>query len=117
MKKIALLALIFLATYGLCFAEERIPDGTYVLNDGNMYMTINIQFMPDGRYMVQGEGKNKEGKTCMLMGSAKIEDGKFLLDYCPMDVTCSNNRLVIKDTEPCAICEPGAYVTGVYERQ
>jgi len=117
MRKIVLLFLLCFLAHGLCFAEERIPDGTYILNDGNMYMTINIQFMPDRRYMVQGEGKNREGKTCMLMGSAKIEDGKFLLDYCPMDVTYSNDRLVIKDTEPCAICEPGAYVTGVYEKQ
>lgn len=117
MKKIALISVMFLAISGLCFAEERIPDGTYVLNDGNMYMTIDIEFMPDERYMVQGEGKNKEGKTCMLMGSAKIEDGRFLLDYCPMDITYSNNRLIIRDTEPCGICEPGAYVTGVYEKQ
>lgn len=117
MKKIALISVMFLAISGLCFAEERIPDGTYVLNDGNMYMTIDIQFMPDGRYMVQGEGKNKEGKTCMLMGSAKIEDGKFLLDYCPISVTYSNNKLEIKDTEPCAICDTGAYVSGTYEKQ
>lgn len=117
MKKIALISVVFLAISGLCFAEERIPDGTYVLNDGDMYMTIDIQFMPDERYMVQGEGKNKEGKTCMLMGSAKIEDGKFLLDYCPMSVTYSNNKLEIKDTEPCAICETGAYVSGTYKKQ
>ncbi len=117
MKKIALLFLLCFLAHGLCFAEERIPDGTYVLNDGNMYMTINIELMPDERYIVQGEGKNKEGKTCMLVGSAKIENGRFLLDYCPMDITYSDNRLIIRDTEPCGICEPGAYVTGVYERQ
>lgn len=117
MRRLILVLIFIFAVSTQIYAGGIIPDGTYILNDGNMQMTVNIKMMPDGRYMVEGEGKNKEGKTCMLMGSAKIEDGKFLLDYCPMSVTYSNNKLEIKDTEPCAICDTGAYVSGTYEKQ
>ncbi len=117
MKKLIISCLFVFITAGLCFAGDTIPDGTYVLNDENMQMTIKIEFMPDGRYIIQGEGKNKDGKTCMLMGSAKMENGKLLVDYCPIVVIVSEGKLEIKDTKACAQCDPGAYISGIYKLQ
>ncbi len=115
MKKLILCCLFILITSGLCLAQDRIPDGTYVLNDGNMQMTIKIEFMPDGRYIIEGEGKNRDGNTCMLMGSAQMENGQLSVDYCPVEVVISAGKLEIKDTQPCAQCDPGAYISGIYK--
>jgi len=118
MKKLILLCCICLFTVsGLGFAQDNIPDGTYLLDDGNMQMTIKVELMPDGRYIIEGEGKNKAGNACMLMGSAKMENGTLSVDYCPIEVVISEGKIEIKDTKPCAQCDPGAYISGIYKRQ
>ena len=118
MKKIVvLLCICMVVTYGISFAQDRIPDGTYVCDDGNMRMAITIEFMPDGRYIIEGKGQDRDGKTCMLMGSAKIKNGTLSIDYCPIEVNISAGGLEIKDTKPCAQCDPGASISGIYRRQ
>ena len=118
MKKLILLLFCcacLLVASGLSFAQDRIPDGTYVLDDGNMQMAIKVEFMPDGRYIIEGQGKNKDGNACALMGSAKMENGTLFVDYCPIEVVISAGKLEIKDTKPCAQCDPGAYISGIYK--
>lgn len=117
MKKLILLCLVFFLFYGQSYAQEMIADGTYVLNDNRMDMTITIQAMPDGKYFVHGSGTNKDGKTCRIGDLAELRGNKFFLGPCQMDIYVSGDKFELNDSGKCIACETGAYVSGTYRRK
>ena len=117
MKKVVFGSLItVLLICGPCYAAG-LTDGMYVLNDGTMQMTLNINKMPDGKYFVNGNGNSKQGKTCRIGDLADLKGNKLIVGTCRMDVDISAGGFSLKDGGACAQCEAGAYVSGTYRKQ
>lgn len=117
MKKYIVFCLfIVIAAYGQSYAGD-IAEGTYILSDGNMKMTLEMKALPDGKYFINGSGSNNQGKICRIGDLAEIRGSKLILGSCQMNINPSNNKFEIKDTAPCVMCEPGAYVSGTYFKQ
>jgi hypothetical protein len=118
MKKYLILAVLLLLAAGEpVWAQGSIQNGTYLLNDGKMMMSLMVQAMPDGKYMVNGNGQTKDGKTCRIGDLGEWKSGKLILGICALDIKISGGQLDIKDSQKCIFCEPGAYVTGTYKLQ
>lgn len=117
MKKIFILVFIFVAFFSSpIFAQTRISDGNYTMNDGKMEVNIVIKSMPDGRYFIEGGGSNKQGGRCMMNGMGGFKGGGFEFGYnCILSITnIDAQRFELKDTAKCVPCDQGAYVSGTY---
>lgn len=118
MKKWLVLAMVvFLAAGGPVWAQGSIANGTYLLDDGKMTMSLKIQAMPDGKYIIDGNGQTKDGKTCRIGDLGEVTGGKLILGICALEIKISKGELQIRDGQKCIVCEPGAYVTGAYKLQ
>ena len=116
MKKCLILAVaLLLAAGGPVWAQGAIANGTYVLNDGKMTMSLKIQAMPDGKVIVDGNGQTKDGKTCRIGDLGEVKGGKLILGICALEIKTSKDQLQINDNQKCITCETGAYVTGTYK--
>ena len=117
MKRCIFLCLfIVIFAFGQSYAGD-VAQGTYIFNDGKMKMTLNMQELPDGKYFINGDGTNNQGKTCRVGDIGEIKGGRLILGACEMKITVSGNTFELKDTAPCITCEPGAYVSGTYYKQ
>ena len=115
MKKCLILTIFaFLLAVGPGWAQESIENGTYVLSDGKMTMTLQIQAAQGGKYFVNGDGQTKDGKTCRIGDLGELSGGKLMLGVCTLEIKISKGQLQIEDNQKCISCEPGAYVTGIY---
>lgn len=115
-KKVLLGWLAVMLLCGPCFAAD-LADGTYLLNDGTMEMTLMINKIPDGKYFVNGFGNSKAGKTCRVGDLAELKGGTLIVGTCKMAIDISENGFKLKDAGACAQCEAGAYVSGIYQKQ
>ncbi len=115
-KKVVLGWLAVMLLCGPCFAAD-LADGTYLLNDGTMEMTLMINKIPDGKYFVNGFGNSKAGKTCRLGDLAELKGDTLVVGTCKMAIDISENGFKLKDAGACAQCEAGAYVSGIYQKQ
>jgi len=118
MKKFLILTtFVFLLAVGPGWAQGFIENGTYVLNDGKMTMTLQVQAAQGGKYFVNGNGQTREGKTCRIGDLGELSGGKLMLGVCALGIKISSGQLQIDDDRKCIACEPGAYVTGTYQLQ
>jgi hypothetical protein len=101
---------------GSSYAAD-LADGTYTLNDGKMEMTLMINKIPDGKYFVNGSGRSRDGKTCRIGDLAELKGDRFVIGTCQMDISVSRGGFKLKDAGSCAPCEPGAYISGSYQKQ
>lgn len=118
MKKCLILTIFaFLLAVGPVWAQGSIENGTYVLNDGKMTMTLQVQAMQGGKYFVNGNGQTSDGRTCRIGDLGELSGGKLMLGVCVLGIKISGDKLQIEDDKKCISCEPGAYVTGTYQLQ
>lgn len=119
MRKVALWGWIALMGIFICGPSHAadLSDGTYLFSDGKMEMTLMINKIPDGKFFINGNGMNKDGKTCRIGDLAELKGGRLVIGTCPMDLTLSGNGFTLRDGGSCAQCEPGAYVSGLYKKQ
>ncbi|MCX8110309.1 MAG: hypothetical protein N3D15_03550 [Syntrophorhabdaceae bacterium] len=120
MKKIVILFMVFVALLSSqVFAQTSLSDGSYTMNDGKMEVNIVIKSMPDGRYFIEGGGANKQGSRCMMNGIGTFKSNGFEFGYnCILSVTnIDAQKFELKDTAGCVPCDPGAYVSGTYQKK
>lgn len=101
---------------GVCYAGD-LASGTYLLGDGTMEMSLNINRMPDGKYFVNAQGSSRSGKTCRIGDLAELTGDKLVVGGCPIEIKITSTGVELKDSKPCAQCEPGAYISGSYKKQ
>lgn len=120
MKKSAIaLALLAIMTFSSASqADDILTLGKYVMNDGVMKVEFEVKQISNGRYFIEGGGSNGAGAMCMMNGVGEFKNGLFGLGYqCFLKLSSANGKLEIKDEKPCTPCDPGAYITGIYEKQ
>ncbi len=120
MKKIFVWSLMITILFGsMAFAQTRIQDGKYTMNDGNMQVNIDIKLMPDGKYFFEGGGVHKQGGRCMMNGAGVFKANGFEFGYnCILSITnITAQGFELKDTTKCIPCDPGAYVSGQYQKK
>jgi hypothetical protein len=119
MRKYVLWGWVFLMVLFICGPSRAadLTDGTYLLSDGRMDVTLMINRMPDGKFFVNANGMTKDGKTCRIGDLAELKGGKLIVGRCQMDIALSEEGFTLRDGGSCAQCEPGAYVSGSYKKQ
>jgi len=115
-KTVFFILLTVFLVVGQGYAQSRISDGRYVMNDGKMDITIDIKSMPDGKYFFEGGGANKQGGRCMMNGMGEFKANGFAFGYnCTLSLTIIDaSKFELKDTTKCIPCDPGAYASGQY---
>lgn len=117
-KKISLILVGVALIANVAGAEELLSLGKYTMNDGTMNVAFEVKQINGGRYFIEGGGSNAAGAMCMMNGIGNFEGALFQFGYkCLLTLTPVNGKLEIKDSKGCAPCDPGAYISGVYDKQ
>lgn len=119
MKRILFCMLVSLFfSISVASAEDLLTLGKYSMNDGKMKVAFEVKQINAGKYFIEGAGSNDSGAMCMMNGIGTFSDGLFQFGYkCSLKLTLANGKLIIQDEKSCTPCDPGAYISGTYEKQ
>jgi hypothetical protein len=109
------LMLVFLLVAGPAMAQG-LASGTYVMNDGTMQITMEVNALPDGKYFINASGGGG-GKNCRIGDLGDLRGGSLVLGVCEMGIRVGGDGFELQDSKKCAQCDPGAYVSGRYVKR
>lgn len=110
------LMLIFLLTAGKAMAQGGLSAGTYVMNDGNMQISMDVSALPNGKYFINASGGGA-GKSCRIGDLGELRGGSLVLGVCAMGIRIGGDGFDLQDSKGCAQCDAGAYVSGRYVKK
>ncbi|MDD5286768.1 MAG: hypothetical protein PHD54_13010 [Desulfuromonadaceae bacterium] len=118
MKVLAAFTVFFIMSVAVSQAEDILTLGKYVMNDGKMNVAFEVKQIAGGKYFIEGGGTGSSGAMCMMNGVGEFRGGLFAFGYnCDLRLTPVNGKLEIRDEKSCTPCDPGAYISGVYEKK
>jgi hypothetical protein len=110
------LMLFFLLAAVQALAQGGLSAGTYVMNDGNMQISMDIGALSGGKYFINASGGGA-GKSCRIGDIGELRGGSLVLGVCEMGIRISGDGFDLQDPKGCAQCGGGAYVSGRYVKK
>jgi len=108
-----LLALLLAAGPALA---QGLSAGTYVMDNGYMKVTMDVNALPDGKYFINANGSGG-GKNCRIGDLGELRGGSLVLGVCEMAIRIGADGFELQDSKGCAQCDPGATVSGRYVKK
>lgn len=95
---------------------QGLSTGTYVMNDGTMQVTMDVNALPDGKYFINANGSGG-GKSCRIGDLGQLRGGSLVLGVCEMGIRITAGGFDLLDSKGCAQCDPGASISGRYVKK